>query len=57
MALTLATITLILSAVGCGGSSKSSGGGTGTPAGSYVVSVTGSDGTTSHTTNIAVAVQ
>ncbi len=58
MALTLVTIALILSALGCGGSSsKSSGGGTGTPAGSYVVSVTGTDGTTSHTTNIAVAVQ
>jgi subtilase family serine protease len=56
--LTLITIALILSAVGCGGSSKSSGGGgTGTPAGTYVVSVTGSDGTTSHTTDVAVAVQ
>jgi hypothetical protein len=55
--LTLITIALILSAVGCGGSSKSSGGGTGTPAGTYVVSVTGSDGTASHTTEVAVAVQ
>jgi subtilase family serine protease len=55
--LTLTTITFILSAVGCGGSSKSSGGGTGTPAGTYVVSVTGSDGTASHTTEVAVAVQ
>jgi subtilase family serine protease len=55
--LTLITVALILGAVGCGGSSSSSGGGNGTPVGSYVVSVTGSDGTTSHTANVAVAVQ
>jgi pseudomonalisin len=54
---TLITITLILAAVGCGGSSKSTGGGTGTPAGNYTVTVTGSDGTTSHTIDVAVAVQ
>jgi hypothetical protein len=57
-ALTLITVALILSAAGCGGSSGGGGGaGTGTPAGTYVVTVTGSDGTTSHTTNVAVAVQ
>lgn len=56
-ALTLITIALILSAVGCGGSSGGGKGGTGTPAGTYVVTVTGSDGTTSHTTNVAVSVQ
>jgi subtilase family serine protease len=55
-ALTLITIALILSAAGCGGSSGG-GRGTGTPAGTYVVTVTGSDGTTSHTTDVAVAVQ
>jgi subtilase family serine protease len=58
MALTLLTIALILSAVGCGGSSKSGGGGgTGTPAGNYTVSVTGTDGTTSHTTEVGISVQ
>jgi subtilase family serine protease len=56
VALTLITIAFILSAMGCGGSSKS-GGGTGTPAGNYTVSVTGTDGTTSHTTHVAVSVQ
>jgi subtilase family serine protease len=55
--LTLITIALILSAMGCGGSSKSGGGGTGTPAGNYTVSVTGTDGTTSHTSQVAVSVQ
>ena len=55
--LTLITVALILAAAGCGGSSKSGGGGNGTPVGSYVVSVTGSDGTTSHTADVAVAVQ
>ncbi|HST12106.1 MAG TPA: S53 family peptidase [Terriglobales bacterium] len=58
VALTIITIALVLSAVGCGGSSSSSGGGnTGTLAGTYTVSVTGTDGTTSHTTNVAVAVK
>ncbi len=56
-ALTLITIALTLSAMGCGGSSKSGGGGTGTPAGNYTVSVTGTDGTTSHTADVAVSVQ
>ncbi len=58
--LTLITVALILAAVGCGGSSSSGGGGgggNGTPAGSYVVSVTGTDGTTSHTSNVSVFVQ
>jgi len=58
VALSLITVALILAAVGCGGSSSSSGGGgNGTPAGSYVVSVTGNDGTTSHTSNVSVFVQ
>jgi subtilase family serine protease len=58
VALTMITIALVLSAVGCGGSSSSGGGGnTGTPVGTYTVSVTGTDGTTSHTTNVAVAVK
>jgi len=58
VAFTLITVALILAAVGCGGSSSSSGGGgNGTPVGSYVVSVTGTDGTTSHTANVSVAVQ
>jgi len=58
IALTLITVALILAAVGCGGSSSSGGGGgNGTPAGSYVVSVTGDDGTTSHTSNLSVLVQ
>ena len=57
VAFTLITIALVLSAVGCGGSSSSGGGGNGTPAGTYTVSVTGTDGTTSHTTEVAVAVQ
>jgi subtilase family serine protease len=55
--LTLITVALILAAVGCGGSSKSGGGGNGTPAGTYVVTVTGNDGTTSHTTDVSVTVQ
>lgn len=57
--LMLITISLILSAVGCGGSSSgsSSGRGNGTPAGTYVVTVTGNDGTTSHTTDVSVSVQ
>jgi len=48
---------------GCGGGSSSSGGGgggggnSGTSAGSYIVTVTGTSGSTSHTTSIAVAVQ
>jgi subtilase family serine protease len=58
VAFTLITIALVLSAVSCGGSSSSSGGGgKGTPAGTYRVSVTGTDGTTSHTTDVAVTVQ
>jgi subtilase family serine protease len=56
--LTLIAIAWMVAAVGCGGShSSGGGGGTGTPAGTYIVSVTGSDGTTSHMTNVAVAVQ
>ena len=59
VALTLLTLALIAAAVGCGGSSSPGGSGrtSGTPAGSYTVAVTGTDGTTSHTTNVAVSVQ
>jgi hypothetical protein len=55
-ALTLVTVAFAVALVGCGGSS-SGGGGSGTPAGVYVVSVTGSDGTISHTTDVAISVQ
>jgi subtilase family serine protease len=57
IALTLITVACIAAAVGCGGSSSGGGGSPGTPVGTYTVSVTASDGTTSHTTNVAVAVQ
>ena len=59
VALTLLTLALIAAAVGCGGSSSPGGSGrtSGTPAGSYTIAVTGTDGTTSHTTNVAVSVQ
>jgi len=57
VAATLLALALIGAAVGCGGSSSSGGGGGGgTPVGNYTVSVTGSDGTTSHTTNVIVSV-
>jgi subtilase family serine protease len=56
VALTLLTLALIAAAVGCGGSGSSSKS-PGTPVGVYIVGVTASDGTTSHTTNVAVAVQ
>jgi len=55
--LTLITVALILAAVGCGGSSSGGGGGgNGTPAGTYVMRVTGTDGTTSHTTDVSLTV-
>jgi subtilase family serine protease len=57
VALTLLTLALLAAAVGCGGSSSSSPKSSGTPVGSYTVSVTASDGTTSHATNVAVAVK
>jgi subtilase family serine protease len=57
VALTLLTLALIASAVGCGGSSSSGTKNPGTPVGVYTIGVTASDGTTSHTTNVAVAVQ
>src|SRR4029077_18428745 len=59
VALTLITVALILAAVGCGGSSSGGGGGggNGTLPGTYVVSITGTDGTTSHTANVSVTVQ
>ena len=58
VALSLIAMALIAAAVGCGGSSSSSSSkSAGTPVGNYNVKVTGSDGTTSHTTSVAVAVQ
>lgn len=56
--LTLIVLAFLLSAVGCsgGGSGGGGGGGGGTPAGSYTVTVTGTSGTTSHTTNVSVTV-
>jgi subtilase family serine protease len=58
-AATLLTLALLAAAVGCGGSSSSSsggGGGGGTPVGNYTVTVTGNDGTTSHSTGVLVSV-
>jgi subtilase family serine protease len=57
--LALVTVALIVAAVGCGGSSSSTpkGSGSGTPVGSYTVAVNATDGTTSQTTNVSVAVQ
>lgn len=57
VALFLFVLALVSAGVGCGGSSSSSKSNSGTPVGNYTVSVTGSDGTTSHTTSVAVAVQ
>jgi hypothetical protein len=58
LTIALITVALILAAVGCGGSSSSSAGGNGTPVGSYVVTVTGTDSNNmSHTANVSVAVQ
>lgn len=58
IALTLLTIALIAAAAGCSGSSSGSGSrSAGTPVGTYNVTVTGTDGTTSHTASVAVAVQ
>jgi len=59
VALALVTVALIVAAVGCGGSSSSTpkGSGSGTPVGSYTVAVNATDGTTSQTTNVSVAVQ
>jgi subtilase family serine protease len=59
VALAFVTVALIVAAVGCGGSSSSTpkGSGSGTPVGSYTVAVNATDGTTSHTTNVSVAVQ
>jgi subtilase family serine protease len=53
----LLVAAFLSAAVGCGGSSSGSGSkGTGTPAGTYVVTVTGTSGSTTHTTNIQVTV-
>ena len=59
VALALVTVALIVAAVGCGGSSSPStkGSGSATPVGNYTVTVNATDGTTSHSTNVAVAVQ
>jgi subtilase family serine protease len=56
VALTLVTVALVASLAGCGGGSSSPKS-PGTPAGSYTVSVTGTSGSTSHTTNVSVVVQ
>jgi subtilase family serine protease len=51
-------VTLAVAAVGCGGSSSNSTPKTGgTPAGSYTVTVTGTNGSTTRTTNVSVTVQ
>jgi subtilase family serine protease len=57
--LILLTLSFVLASVGCGGSSHSggSGGGSTTPAGTYNVTVTGTSGSTTHTTNVSVTVQ
>jgi hypothetical protein len=57
VALTLFTLAFLLAAVGCsGGGSNGGGGGSKTPTGSYTVIVTGTSGSTSHTTNVSVTV-
>jgi subtilase family serine protease len=55
-AATLLALALVAAAVGCGGSSSSGGGGGGTPVGNYTITVTGNDGTTSHSTSVLVSV-
>jgi len=58
VALALLTVALLAAAVGCGGSSSSSSSkSAGTPVGTYNVTVTGTDGTTSHTSTVAVVVK
>jgi hypothetical protein len=59
VAMTIVTIALLAAAVGCGGRSSPStkGSGSATPVGNYTVTVNATDGTTSHSTNVAVAVQ
>jgi subtilase family serine protease len=52
----LLMVALLIAAVGCGGSSNSHSKPAGTPAGTYLVTVTGSSGSTSHTTTISVKV-
>lgn len=55
--LTLVVVALVAAAVGCGGSSSSStGGNPGTPTGNYNVTVTGTSGSTTHTTSVLVTV-
>ena len=56
IALSIITIALLLSSVGCGGSSGGGGSKSTTPAGNYTVTVTGTSGSTTHTTNISVTV-
>jgi len=56
VALTLVTVALVASLAGCGGGSSSPKS-PGTPAGSYTVTVTGTSGSTSHTTNVSVVVK
>lgn len=56
VAMTMLTIALLVAAIGCGGSSNKSSG-SGTPVGHYTITVNATDGTTSHSTNVAVAVR
>lgn len=58
VALSIVAIAFVLGAVGCSGSGSGGGGSksTTTPAGSYIVTVTGTSGSTTHTTNISVKV-
>ncbi len=61
VALTLLVLAMLTAAVGCGGSGSGTPKNNGTPAGSYMVTVTGSSTnggtTTSHDTNVSVTVQ
>jgi subtilase family serine protease len=51
---TLVVIAMVAAAVGCSGGGSHN---AGTPAGSYTVTVTGTSGSTTHTTSVAVVVQ
>ena len=57
IALGLILLTIVFAAVGCGGSNNSTPKDAGTPAGTYTVTVTGTNGSTSRTTAVSVTVQ